>query len=158
LLDILAAALPFSGHRKSKRGVAVSVVFDAARAPRGVPNEVTYQGIRVLYAKQQQEPADTLIEELIRQDSAPKQLLVVSDDHRLVQAGRRRGCHVMHGEEFLRWLKRQRPKPDPAAEPSEKKHGISAAQAERWFEEFQDLEKDPRLRLPFDDQLAESGD
>src|SRR5690242_13106530 len=71
----------------------VTVVFDAAKAPAGVADSEIYQGVHVRYAVRH-EQADDLIEEVIRQDSAPRQLTVVSDDHRLQRAARRRRCVV----------------------------------------------------------------
>src|SRR5262245_11737319 len=65
----------------------VTVVFDAAKAPAGVPEEEAYQGIQVRYAIHN-EQADDLIENLIHHHSAPRQLTVVSDDHRIQQAAR----------------------------------------------------------------------
>src|SRR5262249_16598580 len=64
---------------------AVTVVFDAAKAPPGVSAEEDYGGIHVRFAVHQEE-ADDLIEELIRHDSAPRNLTVVSNDHRIQQA------------------------------------------------------------------------
>src|SRR5258708_4218606 len=55
----------------------VTVVFDAQRAPPGTTDRQTYQGIRVLNALRQQ--ADDLIEELIEEETQPRQLAVVSN-------------------------------------------------------------------------------
>src|SRR5262249_26446922 len=71
----------------------VTVVFDAAQAPRGVPAACEYRGVQVRFAVQQEE-ADDLIELLIRQSSAPRRLTLVSDDRRLKEAARRRDCSV----------------------------------------------------------------
>lgn len=68
---------------------ATTVVFDAQGAPPGLPREERFRGITVLYARGYAE-ADDLLEELIAADHAPRQLLVVSSDHRLHRAARRR--------------------------------------------------------------------
>src|ERR1700722_13639673 len=86
---------------------AVTVVFDAAKSLPGISREQEFKGIHVLYAKAKQE-ADDVIEQLIRQASAPKTLNIVSDDHRLQQAAQRRGCQVRGCEEFLAWLDKHR--------------------------------------------------
>src|SRR2546423_542027 len=57
----------------------VTVVFDAAAAPRGAEREQHHRGIIVRFAIDEAE-ADDLIEQLIRKASTPKQLTVVSDD------------------------------------------------------------------------------
>src|SRR5262249_28988052 len=67
-----------------------TVLFDARKAPRSAEREQVYQGVHVRYALDRE--ADDLIEELIRGDSAPRSLTVVSDDRRLREAARRRHC------------------------------------------------------------------
>src|SRR5262245_38157603 len=68
-------------------GKNVTVIFDAAHAPPGADAEQEYHGIQVRFAVGEYE-ADDLIEQLIKKASAPKQLTVVSDDHRIQQAAR----------------------------------------------------------------------
>lgn len=69
------------------------VVFDAKDAPRQLPSRYRHQGIDVRFAVDYPE-ADDLLEELIAQHPAPKTLSVVSSDHRIILAARRRraGC------------------------------------------------------------------
>jgi uncharacterized protein len=137
-----------------------TVVFDAAGAPAGAKDEQEYQGIHVRFAVRQ-EQADDLIEELIRHDSAPKQLTVVSDDHRLQQAARRRHCPVLGCLDFLEELDRirRRKKPRSPAEPE--KQLPSAQDMESWLRAFADLDHEPEMNElfgPFDfgDEHAES--
>ena len=73
---------------------SVTVVFDAADPPAGATEVQDYRGIQVRFAVYQDQ-TDDLIELIIQRDSAPRQLTVVSDDHRLQKAGRRRHCPVM---------------------------------------------------------------
>ncbi len=65
------------------------VVFDAHDAPPGLPGTMDHRGLTVRFAVGY-EDADSLIEELIRSDSTPRKLVVVSSDHRLQRAARRR--------------------------------------------------------------------
>ena len=65
------------------------VVFDAAQAPKGLERIVNHRGILVRFASPEGE-ADEVIEQLIRECSAPRKLVVVSSDHRLHRAARRR--------------------------------------------------------------------
>lgn len=69
--------------------VQTTIVFDAADAPSGLPRLVKHQGITVRYAAEYSD-ADALIEKLIRENDAPRSLLVVSSDHRIQRAARRR--------------------------------------------------------------------
>jgi hypothetical protein len=127
---------------------AVTVVFDAARAPAGNPAQEDNQWIHVRYTLRRE--ADDLIEDLIRQDSAPRQLTVISDDRRIRDAARRRRCPVLGCLDYLEELQRRRPQPGPRPEPPAKPDHLSAAEARRWLEEFADVEKDPKLREAFD--------
>src|SRR5438477_11517341 len=68
-----------------EQAATVTVVFDAAHAPPGTPEAEDYQGIHVRFAVRQ-EQADDLIEALIHRESSPRQLTVVSDDHRIQRA------------------------------------------------------------------------
>ncbi|NDC64085.1 MAG: hypothetical protein EBZ59_08915, partial [Planctomycetia bacterium] len=76
------------------------VVFDAARAPDGLPGRFTHAGIRVWFAREYPD-ADSLIEELVDDDHAPSSLVVVSSDRRLQAAARRRRATAIGSEEWL---------------------------------------------------------
>ncbi|TWU45899.1 YacP-like NYN domain protein [Novipirellula aureliae] len=76
------------------------VVFDANSSPSNRDSEYTVRGLDVRFAVDHDE-ADDLIEELIRAHSAPKQLAVVSSDHRLQDAARRRGATAFDAEAWL---------------------------------------------------------
>jgi hypothetical protein len=137
LLDYLAA----SHHADAG---AVTVVFDAARAPARAVPEDTYQGIHICYALDGE--ADELIEDLIQRDRLPRQLTVVSDDHRLHQAGRRRRCGVLGCMDYLDAIERESQPRTPNAEASAKPEHISDEEAKHWLHEFGDLARDPKLR------------
>src|SRR5262245_27118085 len=79
---------------------AVTGVSAAAAAPPGAAAAQEYQGLKVLFAVGSDQ-ADGLIEELIRTAAAPRRLTVVSDDHRLQQAARRRRCAALGCGDFL---------------------------------------------------------
>ena len=76
------------------------VVFDAARAPDGLPARLAHGGLRVWYAREYPD-ADSLIEELVEVDNAPGHLVVVSSDRRLQAAARRRRARAVGCEEWL---------------------------------------------------------
>jgi predicted RNA-binding protein with PIN domain len=128
----------------------VTVVFDAARAPPKVPREQTYKGLTILLAVGQQE-ADDLIEGLIAHHSAPKQLMVVSSDHRLQTAARRKGAQAIGSTEFLDFLERRRQGSREAGrdEPEKKDH-LSEQEINDWLQEFSGLEKEPDLKDAFE--------
>ncbi|HYV36624.1 MAG TPA: NYN domain-containing protein [Gemmataceae bacterium] len=151
LLNLLHGALGEETH-------AVTVVFDAAKALPGIAAEQEYQGMRVVFATGKEE-ADDVIERLIRQSSSPKALQVVSDDHRVQQAAKRRGSQARGCEEFLAWLdKHRRKRQVVAAEAPEKKDQLSDSEIRRWLAEFDGLEADPALKQAFESYEFEKGE
>lgn len=137
LLGFLAASLT------PEEAARTIVVFDAGvDAPRDRPRHETLHGIQVRYSEPGQE-ADDLLEQLIAADSAPKQLLVVSGDHRLQRAARRRKATPASSESWFDELKRRRrlaPQGEatsgtvtPTAKPTEP---LAAEEVERWLREF----------------------
>ncbi len=142
LLDQLAARL-------GKDVDSVTVVFDARHPPPGQPAEENRHGVHVVFAVQHGE-ADDLLEDLIRRHSSPRQLSVVSDDHRIQRAARRRRCRVLSCGEFLDELKAKRPRrPSGAEESIAPKELPPASDNERWIKEFADLDQGPEMRELF---------
>ena len=132
---------------------AVTVVFDAGHAPPRAQAEQDHQGVRVLFALQRE--ADDLIEELIRHDSAPRGLTVVSDDRRVRRAARRRHCAVLGCLDFLDQLSRPALPAAPPDEAPAKPQGVSREEAQHWLREFADLERDPQIRADLNPGLPE---
>jgi predicted RNA-binding protein with PIN domain len=129
---------------------SVTVVFDARDVPGDLPAEMEYHGIHIAFAVEHKE-ADDLMELLIRKASAPKNLTVVSDDHRIQKAARRRHCVVRGCQDYLEELDRLRHerKIKPPEAPS-KVTGLSAAETEHWLREFADLQEEPEVKELYD--------
>ncbi|MEM6978945.1 MAG: NYN domain-containing protein [Planctomycetota bacterium] len=95
LLDQLARYLDTSVRPRTV------VVFDAQRPRKAdLPDQFRHRDIDVRFAVDHAE-ADDLIEELIAQHHSPKTLTVVSSDHRLQAAARRRRAHSYDSEAWL---------------------------------------------------------
>jgi predicted RNA-binding protein with PIN domain len=125
---------------------AVTVVFDAANAVPGAAEVYHHEGIQVRFAVNEPE-ADDVIESLIRQESVPRRLTVVSDDHRIQQAAWRRHCVVLGCGEYLDVLARQRPKKhQPGPDLPVKSASSSEQETEHWLREFADLAEDPAMK------------
>ena len=122
----------------------VTVVFDASGAPPGAVAEEEYRGIHIRYALDGE--ADDVIETLIQREATPRQLTIVSDDHRLQQAGRRRRCPVLGCLDYLDERARQRRRKPAATEVSGKPESVSGAEVQHWLREFADLVDDPKVR------------
>jgi predicted RNA-binding protein with PIN domain len=144
LLEFLAAALDPEELRQT------TIVFDAKHAPRGVPDVYDYQGMTVRFARNYRE-ADVLLIELIRLDSAPRKLTVVSSDHQVQRAARRRRARPVDSDVWCKALVRQGRRLELPAEPLETKPRAPLAESEvqRWMREFGDVD----VRLPETEDL-----
>jgi uncharacterized protein len=76
------------------------IVFDAKKAPPGLPDKYEYYGIQIVFARDW-DSADELIQKEIRQHSAPKSLTVVSSDHAIHRKAKARGAKVIDSDEWL---------------------------------------------------------
>jgi predicted RNA-binding protein with PIN domain len=123
-----------TGHEPDARDV--TVVFDARGAPAGADTQSEFGGIRVLFAKGQ--TADDLIEDLIRAEASPRLLTVVSDDHRIQRAARRRGCRVTGCLDYVEQLLAPRsaaPQPT-ASDPTAKPESSTPEEMQQWLDAF----------------------
>jgi predicted RNA-binding protein with PIN domain len=114
---------------------SVTVVLDAQNARAGAVAEEAHRGLRVL--RKPGRAADDLIEDLVRDETAPETLTVVSNDARVRGAAARRGCPVRRCEEYVDAL--LEPPPRPAAEPAprdEKAAEMTPEETARWLEAF----------------------
>ncbi len=101
LLNFLAESLE---PEEIKRA---AVVFDAKDPPPGLPRTVKHRGITVHFASDY-ENADAQIEALIGADSAPRQLTVVSSDHRIQRAAHRRKARPVDSDAWYAEIVRRR--------------------------------------------------
>jgi uncharacterized protein len=128
-----------------------TVVFDAAAPPEGLPGEVTHKGISVVFAVSD-ESADDRVERLIASHSSPKKLTVVSSDHRLQQAARRRKAKVLTSDAFWTEIKSHRRRPPalalelPPLDELKEREGPTPRESDHWLREFADLANDPETR------------
>ncbi len=103
---------------------STTIVFDAKQRPlKEVVDEERINGLHVVYAIDHDE-ADSLIEELIRKHSTPKKLLVVSSDHRIRDAARRRKATAIDSDVWFDGLENQVSQRDPAESPADDKSGL----------------------------------
>ncbi len=131
-----------SGHTG---GEDVTVVFDGSAAPPGAPAVEEHDRIHFKFAHGQ--TADDLIEDIIHDESSPRSLTVVSDDHRIKHAARRRGCQVMGCLDYYERL--QQPAeapPTPVAEVPAKPERSTPEETQRWLEAFRDVPDDASFR------------
>jgi hypothetical protein len=114
----------------------VTVVFD------GKPGRGTAEAGAVYSGRLE---ADDVIEERIRGESAPGRLTVVSDDLRLREAARRKGCVVLRCLDYAERHLLSGPAPPPPDEPAER----PSDDRQTYLEMFKHLDDDPELGEPF---------
>lgn len=90
--------------------------------------EVFFSGTRL--------DADTVIENKIKSNSAPKGLKVVSDDRRLRDAARRRKAISVRCDNFWVDVQRALSRDRLAAEPAEKQTGLNEIETKLWLKFF----------------------
>ncbi|WP_146115521.1 MULTISPECIES: NYN domain-containing protein [Pirellulaceae] len=141
LLDALLAVID------PKELTQTVVVFDSAKAPPGLPRVYNYHQITVRFASGYAD-ADEMIEELIQEHHAPKRLTVVSSDHRVQRAARRRKAKAIDSDSWYRLMRQTRArrreaeaqKPPPSKQPSTP--AIPESEVNQWVEFFGKIDID----------------
>ena len=94
LLNFLARRLDIDERPRT------TIVFDAAEAPTDASRSTHFELMTVLFSPPSTD-ADTIIEELILLHANPQQLRVVSSDHRIQLAAKRRRSIIVESDEFF---------------------------------------------------------
>jgi hypothetical protein len=90
--------------------------------------EVSFAGLKT--------DADSIIEDRIRVNTAPKRLTVVSTDRRLRDAARARRATIVKSQDFWYNVQKQLSRRKETKEPPEKRRGLTEAETERWLRLF----------------------
>ena len=116
-----------------------------------MPGRVKYQGMTVLYSRDYPD-ADAQIEQLIEEETAPRLLMVVSSDHRVQRAARRRRARYIDSDRWYARLWKRRHARQQRSEPVVKPTGpFSAEEIEYWLREFSqplDTPEKPEQAIP----------
>ena len=137
LLNFLATSLP------ADQLATTTIVFDAQNAPPGLPRAIQHGGMSVRYAAEYPD-ADSLIEELIQAEHVPRRLTVVSSDHRIQRAARRRRAMTVDSHQWyvrLIQLRRLAQTPDSASD-VKPQLPLCKADVEAWLNEFANIDVD----------------
>jgi hypothetical protein len=133
-----------------------TIVFDAAGAPPGLPQSFLYEGINVEFARDPGN-ADALLEDLIAVHDTPRTLVVVSGDHRVQRAARRRRATAIDSDRWWADLcaERRRKAAEAPAPPQKPMGNLSAGEVDYWVSQFADAPQEERGKLhdtsPVDD-------
>ena len=143
LLNYLVAVLP------PEELTQTTIVFDAADAPPGLPDVYTQRGLTIRFAREHA-TADDLLEVLIRNDSAPRKLTVVSSDHQVQRAARRRRANTVDSDLWHADIRRRRRDEGAASETEIKPIApLNEAEVQHWLEEFGDVDiSQPASKIP----------
>ncbi len=115
---------------------ATIVVFDAREAPPGLPRSTVHRGIQVRYASPTGD-ADETIEQLIMENTAPRKLVVVSSDHRLHRAARRRKARAVDSDVWYHQvLSRRIARERPQSESAKPAGPFSDVEVRNWLKHF----------------------
>ncbi|MEZ6147200.1 MAG: NYN domain-containing protein [Planctomycetaceae bacterium] len=121
-----------------------TIVFDASdRSVLPSPPKEVYD-VLVLFADEGGD-ADATIERLIQENSAPRRLCVISSDHRLQKAARRRRAKFLDSDVFLQRLANRSHREHrhrQQDEPDTKRSGhLPPAEVEAWLRVFDDIDQ-----------------
>jgi predicted RNA-binding protein with PIN domain len=132
LLNVLAESLSADELGRT------AIVFDAHDPPWGLSRKLDHHGITVYFASRH-EDADSMIEDLIKTHSAPRTLIVVSSDHRLHRAAKRRRATAIDSDRWFRDLMQARlERSAPSSMESVKPQGpFSPGEVEFWLKQFE---------------------
>ena len=115
-------------------GQSGEIIFDGT----GPPDKSGFDGIgnlEVFFAGSGTD-ADTVIEDKITANSAPKRLTIVSSDRRLRKAARARKATSIKSEVFWNNMQKQLSRKQMAKEPAAKRRGLSESETRQWLEIF----------------------
>ena len=110
------------------------IVFDGT-GPRDKSGFDNIANLEVCFAGLGKD-ADTVIENKIKANTAPKRLSIVSSDRRLRDAARSRKATSLKSEVFWDNLHKQLRRKKPVKEPEAKRTGLSESETKQWLEIF----------------------
>lgn len=125
------------GRWAQRREARVHVVFDGPAPPAALARQIGGPSIEVTYSGAGIS-ADTVVIELVENDSAAGRLLVVSSDRAIRRVAKRRRAQAVRAEDFWAMLKRDLARPPDARnpEPEEKDVGLGPEATQAWLDEF----------------------
>jgi predicted RNA-binding protein with PIN domain len=110
------------------------IVFDGA-GPRDKAGFEGFRDLEVIFAGLGGD-ADTMIEQKISANTAPRRLTIVSSDRRLRAAARSRKATLLKSEMFWEQVQKQLSRKRPEPEPGQKRIGLSEGETEQWLKFF----------------------
>jgi len=110
------------------------IIFDGS-GPRDKSEFDNISNLDVFFAGQDSD-ADTVIEEELQIDSAPKRFTIVSSDRRIRKAAQTKKATSVKSEEFWTNVEKELSRKRPAKEPAAKRQGLSESETRLWMKLF----------------------
>ncbi len=132
------------GEWARRRAQSVHLVFDGPAPTPDRAWQIANPDVCVSYSGGNS--ADAELIRILETDSAARRLLVVSSDHEIVRAAKRRRAKAIRADEFWALLTQDLERPPPVrVEPKEKHTGLGPDAAADWLLEFgfADAPEDP---------------
>ena len=135
-----------ANHLTGRQRARTTIAFDAAEAPADLPRHSKQSSMETIFASAGSD-ADSLIEELIANHSAPRQIRLVSSDHRLQKAAKKRRAKFVDSELFMEELQQRGPVTDEPRSTTGSRENrspkysgeVSDAETEAWLKEFGEI-------------------
>jgi predicted RNA-binding protein with PIN domain len=115
-------------------GEVGEIIFDGV-GPKDKSDFYKINNLEVLFAGFSKD-TDTIIEEKIEVNTAPRRLTIVSSDRRLRKAARTRRANTVKSEEFWTNVNKQLRRKKTPKEPTAKRQGLSESETDQWLEFF----------------------
>ncbi|HOO17057.1 MAG: NYN domain-containing protein [Phycisphaerae bacterium] len=123
------------GRWARRRAERVRVIFDGPEPNPSLAKQIGNADIDVSYSGGQS--ADAVLIGILETDSAARRLLVVSSDHEIAHAAKRRRARPIRSDEFWALVQHDLARPPPGpSEPREKRHGQTPEATDKWLREF----------------------
>ena len=142
LLGFLAQSIELAERKHT------TIVFDAAGAPPGLPRSFVHDEITVHFARDYAD-ADAMLEDLIAANDTPRSLVVVSSDHRVRRAARRRKAQPIDSDRWYAelWAARHRRNAPPLELPQKPTGNLSPDEVAYWTRQFESPSADAETEI-----------
>ena len=122
------------GRYLKQIGQSGEIIFDGI----GPPDKTGFDNITNLevFFSGRNSDADTVIEDKIKANSAPKSLTVVSSDRRLRDAAHSRKAASVKSQVFWNDVQKELSKKEKLDEPTQKQQGLTEGETQQWLKLF----------------------
>jgi len=122
------------GRYLKQIGQSGEIIFDGI----GPPDKTGFDNIAKLevFFTGRNSDADTVIEDKIKADTAPRSLIVVSSDRRLRDAAHSRKAASVKSQVFWNDVQKELSKREKFDEPTQKQQGLTEGETQQWLKLF----------------------